>query len=111
MKRLRGLTFSLYRIYNNYVEIEFDPAKREWVLRKRGLDLANASALLAGECLTEADDRFDYREDRWVSVGPLNGEIVVCVWTDQGEEIVRVITMWKATVRDQERYFRWREGA
>ncbi|HEX8449016.1 MAG TPA: BrnT family toxin [Allosphingosinicella sp.] len=93
------------------MKIEFDPAKRESILRRRGLDLATAGELLAARCLTEVDDRFDYGEDRWVSAGPLRGEIVVCVWTDRGDEIVRVITMWKATAREQERYFRWREGA
>jgi uncharacterized protein len=93
------------------VKIEFDPAKRENILFRRGIDLATAGELLAGKCLTDADDRFDYGEDRWISVGPLSGEIVACVWTDRGDEVVRVITMWKATAREQERYFRWLEGA
>ncbi|HEX8623884.1 MAG TPA: BrnT family toxin [Allosphingosinicella sp.] len=93
------------------MKIEFDPVKRETVLLHRGLDLATAGKLVTGECLTEADDRFDYGEDRWISVGPLGGEIVACVWTDRGDEVVRVITMWKATAREEERYFRWREGA
>jgi uncharacterized protein len=93
------------------VKIEFDPAKRDRILSRRGLDLAMAGELLSSECLTDADDRFDYGEDRWISAGPLGGEIVVCVWTDRGDEVVRVITMWKATAREQKRYFRWREGA
>lgn len=105
------MTFQNYRIYNNYVKIEFAPEKRETVLRERGLDLADASELLSGDCLTEADDRFDYGEDRWISVGPLGGDVVACVWTDRGDQVVRVITMWKATRHEQERYFRWREGA
>ena len=92
------------------MKIEFDPAKREDILRRRGLDLATAGELLTGECFTDADDRFDYGEDRWVSVGPLKGDLVACVWTDRGDEVVRVITMWKATAREQERYFEWREG-
>jgi uncharacterized DUF497 family protein len=93
------------------VKIEFDPAKREHILLHRRLDLATAGELFGGGCLTEADDRFDYGEDRWISVGVLSGDIVACVWTDRGDEGVRVITMWKATAREQERYFRWREGA
>ncbi|HEX8307406.1 MAG TPA: BrnT family toxin [Allosphingosinicella sp.] len=93
------------------MKIEFDPAKRDAILRRRGLDLALAGELLTAGCLTEADDRFDYGEDRWISVGPLCGEIVACVWTDRGDGVVRVITMWKATAREQEYYFRWREGS
>ena len=105
------MTFSIYRIYNKYVKIAFDPVKRENILVRRGLDLASAGELLAGACLTEADDRFDYGEERWISLGLLNGEIVACVWTDQEDEIVRIITMWKATAREQERYFQWWQGA
>jgi uncharacterized protein len=111
VKRLRGLTFQLYRIYNNYVKIEYDPAKRDDILRRRGLDLADATELFIDEGFTEIDDRLDYGEERWVSVGPLKGDIVACVWTDRGDDVVRVITMWKATAREQERYFRWRKGA
>lgn len=80
------MTFPIYRIYNNYVKIEFDPAKRERVLRERGLDLAEAGELLLGECFTDADDRFDYGEDRWVSYGMLRGEVVACVWVGHEQE-------------------------
>jgi uncharacterized DUF497 family protein len=51
------------------VEIEFDPAKREQVLRLRALDLAEAAELLLGHRLDELDERFDYGEDRWRSLG------------------------------------------
>ena len=110
MKRLRGLTFSIYRIYNNYVKIEFDPAKRERVLRERGLDLAEAAGLLLGECFTEADDRFDYGEQRWISYGLLRADVVACVWVNQEEDRVRIVTMRKANWNEQERYFRYVAG-
>ncbi|MET1111157.1 MAG: BrnT family toxin [Allosphingosinicella sp.] len=93
------------------MKIEFDPEKREDILCRRGLDLATVGELIGGDCLTEADDRFDYGEDRWISVGPLGSDIVVCVWTDRGDNVVRAITMWKARAREQEKYFKWREGA
>jgi uncharacterized DUF497 family protein len=110
VKRLRGLTFRHYRIYNNYVKIEYDPAKRERVLRERGLDLAKAAEVLSGECFTEADDRFDYGEQRWVSYGLLRGEVVACVWVGQEEDRVRIVTMRKANRNEQERYFRYVAG-
>ena len=92
------------------MEIEFDPEKRERVLRIRGLDLAEAAELLSSECFTEADDRFDYGEQRWVSYGVLGGEVVACVWVDQGEDRVRIVTMRKANRNEQERYFRYVAG-
>jgi uncharacterized protein len=95
-----------YRIYTNYVKIEFDPAKRDKVLRQRGLDLADAAELLSGECFVLADDRFDYGEERWVSYGLLRGEVVACVWVDQEKDRVRIVTMRKADRNEQERYFK-----
>jgi uncharacterized DUF497 family protein len=89
------------------VKIEFDPAKREIVLRERGIDLADAGELLLGSRLDELDDRFDYGEDRWRSLGLLRGEVVACVWVDLGAGRARIITMWKARRHEQERFFRF----
>lgn len=92
------------------MEIEYDPEKREKVLRARGLDLAEAGELLQGECFTEVDDRFDYGEQRWVSYGLLRGDVAACVWVDREEDRVRIVTMRKANRDEQERYFRYVEG-
>jgi uncharacterized DUF497 family protein len=56
------------------VVISFDPAKRASNLAKHGLDLAEAERVLAGPCESRVDDRFDYGEERWISVGLLWGE-------------------------------------
>ena len=92
------------------MEIEFDPEKRERILRERGLDLADAGELLLGARLDELDDRFDYGEDRWRSLGLLSGEVVACVWVDLEAGRVRIITMWKARGHEQEKFFRLWEG-
>ncbi len=92
------------------MKIEFDPAKRERVMRERRLDLAEASELLLGQCFTEVDDRFDYGEQRWISYGLLRGEVVACVWVDQEGDRVRIVTMRKASRNEQERYFRYVAG-
>jgi hypothetical protein len=75
------------------VEIEFDPKKREIALRERGLDLADAGELLLGIRLDELDDRFEYGEDRWRSLGLLKGEVLACVWVDLRPGRIRIITM------------------
>jgi uncharacterized DUF497 family protein len=92
------------------VKIEFDPAKREKVLRERGLDLAEAERMLTGVCYELVDDRFDYEEERWVSYGLLRGEIVACVWLDRGDDRVRIVTMRKANRNEQKRYLSYVEG-
>jgi hypothetical protein len=92
------------------VEIEYDTEKRDRVLRERGLDLADADELLLGSRLDELDDRFDYGEDRWRSLGLLKGEVVACVWVDLRAGRVRIITMWKARRHEQGKFFRFWEG-
>jgi hypothetical protein len=87
------------------VNISFDPAKRESNLSKHGLDLADAGKVLAGVCVELPDERFDYGEDRWNSVGLLNGTVVVCTWADWGD-VTRVISLREATANEQKGYFR-----
>ena len=58
-----------------------------------------------GKAFTREDDRFDYGEDRWITVGLLDGRMVVMVWTQRGEAR-HVISMRKANEREQTRYRR-----
>lgn len=65
--------------------IEFDEVKRAVTLRARGLDMARAGDVFAGSTLTVEDDRRDYGEHRFITVGFLDGEMVVVVWTLRGD--------------------------
>jgi uncharacterized DUF497 family protein len=85
------------------VKIEFDPAKREWTLRERGLDFAQVEAIFDRYTLTMDDRRRDYGEDRFLTFGILNAKIVVCVWTRRGETR-RVISLRKAKKNEREIY-------
>jgi hypothetical protein len=87
------------------MEIEFDPAKRDKTLSERGLDFARAGELFAGRHLTAEDAREDYSESRFVTVGSLDGRMVVMVWTPRGGAR-RIISMRKANEREQSRYAR-----
>lgn len=87
------------------MDISFDPAKRESNLAKHGLDLADAGKVLAGLCVEIPDDRFDYGEERWISLGMLGDAVVVCVWADRGD-VARVISLRKGERDEQEEYFR-----
>jgi uncharacterized DUF497 family protein len=51
------------------MKITFDPAKRAWTLRERGLDFEDAAELFAGPTFTFEDDRFDYPEVRFFTLG------------------------------------------
>ncbi|HEX5237062.1 MAG TPA: BrnT family toxin [Sphingomicrobium sp.] len=83
--------------------ITFDPAKRDRTLAERNLDFADAEDVFAGPLVENPDDRFDYGEDRFVTVGYLGKRMVVVVWTprDSGRHI---ISMRKANQRERKRY-------
>ena len=55
------------------MKIIFDPAKRETTLYHRGLDMAQAGEVFAGQHITVQAIRFDYDEARFVTVGYLKG--------------------------------------
>ena len=85
------------------MKISYDPAKRALIREERGLGLEDAAQVFAGAVLTVPDDRKHYGEERYQSLGPLRGRLVVVVWTPRGEAR-HIITMWKANDRDRKRY-------
>ena len=82
------------------VEIDFDPAKREVTYAERGVDMARADEVFAGPHDTVEDTRRDYGEPRFITVGVLDGRMVVVVWTPRGA-VRRVMSMRKANAREQ----------
>jgi uncharacterized DUF497 family protein len=83
--------------------IIFDPAKRDWTLRERQLDFERCEDVFQGNHITIEDDRKDYDEPRYFTIGLLDGRMVVVVWTPRvGHE--RIISMRKANDREQRYY-------
>ncbi len=85
------------------MQIEFDQNKREKTLQERGLDFARADEVFAGVTVTVNDNRKDYGELRYITVGMLNGRAVVMVWTPRGAAR-RIISMRYANEREIQRY-------
>jgi uncharacterized DUF497 family protein len=85
--------------------ITYDPAKRKWTLRERGLDFEDAEQVFAGRIIEQTDDRYDYGEIRVVTIGFLSDRMVVVVWTPHGGNR-HIISMRKANERKKTRYGR-----
>ncbi len=82
----------------------FDRAKQASNLSKHGLDLADAAQVIeSGQTVTFEDRRFDYGEERFVTLGPLRETLVVVV-TAESEDHIRVISMRKADRHEQSIY-------
>ena len=84
------------------MRITFDPAKRDKVLRERGLDFDDAALIFAGVTLEVEDTRKDYGEARIICYGMLEGRLVVVGYTPRGADR-HVFSMRKANEREQKR--------
>ena len=65
--------------------------------------MARAGEVLSGATLTVEDDRQDYGEERFITIGFLDGAMVVLVWTPR-EGTHRIISMRKANERERALY-------
>jgi len=86
------------------VRYTFDPAKQASNLRKHGFDFADAQKVItSGRTVTFEDRRFDYNEERFVTLGPL-GDTLVAIVTAESEDHIRIISMRKADRHEQAIY-------
>ena len=85
------------------MDIEYDHAKRDLTFDKRGLNMARAAEVFTGPHLPVPDIRFDYGEERFVTVGLLDERMVILAWTPRGAAF-RIISMRKANEREEKRY-------
>ncbi|MDQ2844588.1 MAG: BrnT family toxin [Acidobacteriota bacterium] len=83
---------------------EWNEAKNRINIVKHGLDFADAARVLTGRCVTFVDDRLDYGEERLISLGTLDGRVVVIAHAPRSPYVTRIISMRKANRREQNIY-------
>lgn len=86
------------------MQFEWDEDKRLANVRKHGIDFADAIAVFENDTVTVADERFDYGEQRFVTLGLLKGRVVVVVHTES-DHATRIISVRKATKYEEITYF------
>ena len=86
------------------MRFEWDERKRKSNLRKHRIDFLGCEAIFAGTVKTVIDDRADYGEERFVTFGLLDNRVVAMVHTETADTI-RVISIRKATKREQTLFF------
>ena len=87
------------------MRFSWSEAKRQSNLAAHGFDFVDAAAVFDGLTYTFEDDRFDYGEQRFVTLGLLNGLVVSIVHTESPRNI-RIISFRKATRHEQAIFFR-----
>jgi uncharacterized DUF497 family protein len=87
------------------MKFEWDEAKRQLNLLKHGFDFAGIEEVFDGVTVTIPDDRFDYGEERFITLGLLRGRVVVIIHTET-RETIRIISVRKATRHEENGYFK-----
>ena len=88
----------------NNLRFEWDEEKNKINIKKHGLDFDDASEIFLGPMLVALDEREEYGEDRWIGIGMLKTRTVVVLYTEREENVIRIISLRKATSDEQKRY-------
>lgn len=87
------------------MQYTYDKTKKALNLKKHGLDFDNAKQVIeSAKTVTFEDNRFDYGEQRYITLGLLQGILVVIVTSETDNEI-RIISMRKADKNEQAIYY------
>jgi uncharacterized DUF497 family protein len=80
-------------------------------LRKHGVSFDEAKSIWQGPYITEVDDRQDYGEVRYVTLGVVSNsrKVLHVTHIDEGNTI-RIISARKASKREVERYYATTRG-
>ena len=72
------------------MKFEWDETKSRKNVAKHGLSFEDAEQVFSGPCVTFEDDRFDYGEERLITLGLLAGRLVVIAHSprDEGTRII-----------------------
>ena len=87
------------------MRFSWSDSKRTRNIQTHGFDFVDAPRVFEGPTFTYEDDRFDYSEQRFVTLGLLDGLVVSIVHTESVRQI-RIISFRKATKYEQAIHFK-----
>jgi uncharacterized DUF497 family protein len=87
------------------MRFEWDPEKDLANRSKHELSFEDASELFTGgvDYLVIYDEPHSDEEDRFMAIGPTQQGVVVVVYTERQDDLIRILSARKATRNEQER--------
>ncbi len=88
------------------MKVFWDHAKNRANQRNHGVSFEEASELFRSgvDYLEIFDDEHSITEDRFIAIGPIRRGLVLVVWTERDEEVIRIISARWATKHEQALY-------
>ncbi len=86
------------------MRFEWDEEKNKANVQKHGFDFADAWEIFLFPILTALDEREEYGEDRWIGIRMLKSRTVVVLYTERGEDVIRIFSLRKALTHERKQY-------
>ena len=84
---------------------EWDENKNQQNIRKHGISFEEATEIFYGIVFTTIDERYNYGEIREISIGAIQGLIIITVVHTERSGNIRIISARKATLKEQRIYY------
>lgn len=94
------------------MKVEWDDVKNTSNQSKHGVAFEEAAELFTSgvDYLELFDESHSDVEDRFLAIGPIRRGLVLVVWTERDEDVVRIISARWATNREQALFVRYLES-
>jgi len=91
---------------------EWDDAKDEANRERHGLSFEDVVELFTSgvDFLDIYDDSHSDEEDRFIAIGPIHAGVVVVVYTERQDDVVRIISARSATKKEIQLFHKHLEG-
>ena len=89
------------------MKFEWDKNKNKQNIQKHGISFEEATEIFDGVVFTSIDERYDYEEVRELSIGAIQGVVIITVAHTDRNSKTRLISARKATPKERKSYYEY----
>ncbi|MEH1999688.1 MAG: BrnT family toxin [Nostoc sp.] len=89
------------------MKFEWDKNKNQQNIQKHGISFEEATEIFNGVVFTSIDQRYDYEEIREISIGSIQGVVIITVAHTDRNGKIRLISARKATPKERRTYYEY----
>lgn len=87
------------------MQFEWDENKNQIHRRTHKIDFSDLPIVFKGPMPIDYDDRQNYGEERQIGMDLMNDIVVIMIFTERGEDTIRIISARKANQKECKRYY------